>query len=185
MNSAAQSNKGMCFTYGGKNPKLASNVFLAPGTQIIGDVEIGNESSVWFNSVIRGDVNFVRIGDRTNIQDLSMVHVATDSYPTLIGHDVTIGHRALIHACSIGDRCLIGMGAILMDGVEVGQDCLVAAGSLVTERTKIPDGSVVMGSPARVIRQIRDKEREWIIWSSGNYKRLASEYLIELSKQEM
>lgn len=164
-------------TFKGIVPKIGNDVFLAQGSQIIGDVVLADKVSIWFNTVLRGDVNYIRVGAKTNIQDLSVVHVATNSYPTLIGEDVTIGHRAIIHACTIGDRCLIGMGAIVMDGAVIGNDCLVAAGSLVTEKMNVPDGSVVMGSPAKIVRPLRDKERDWIRWSSLNYQELALSYL--------
>lgn len=165
-------------SFKGVVPKIGNEVYLAQGAQVIGDVVLADRVSIWFNSVLRGDVNYIRIGARTNIQDLSVVHVATNSYPTLIGEDVTVGHRAIIHACTIGNRCLVGMGAIVMDGVVIGNDCLIAAGSLVTERMQVPDGSVVMGAPAKIVRPIRDNEREWIAWSSLNYQELALSYLV-------
>lgn len=162
-------------------PQIDKDVFLAPGSQVIGDVKIGVGSSIWFHTVVRGDVHFIRIGKNTNIQDLSMVHVAAGKYPTFIGDDVTVGHNVVIHACTIGNRCLIGMGAIVMDGVEIGDDCIVAAGSLVTEKTKLAPGTVIKGSPAKITRDIRDEEREWIKRSAQNYRELSQHYLMEQS----
>lgn len=163
--------------YQDKTPQLDPTVFMAEGARVVGDVVIDAHSSIWFNSVLRGDVHFIRVGKRTNIQDLTVVHVASGKYPTLIGDDVTVGHRALIHACTIGDRCLIGMGSIIMDGAQIGSDCIVAAGALVLERTVVPDGSMVMGTPAKVARPLRDNERQWILQSSKNYCELAKTYL--------
>lgn len=162
--------------YQNKYPQIDATVFVAAGVQLIGDVVIDAHASIWFNSVLRGDVHFIRVGKRTNIQDLTVVHVASGKYPTLIGDDVTVGHRALIHACTIGDRCLIGMGAIVMDGAQIGNDCIVAAGSLVLEKTVVPEGSLVMGTPAKVVRSLRDAERQWILQSSKNYCELAKNY---------
>jgi len=163
--------------YKDKKPELGSDVFVAEGAKLIGDVIIGDGSSIWFNTVVRGDVNYIRVGTRTNIQDLSMVHVDSRKYPTLVGDEVTIGHRAIVHACTIGNRCLIGMGSILMDGAEIGDDCIIAAGSVVTEGKKIPSGSVVKGLPGKIVREISDDERKWILKSAENYFQLAQTYL--------
>lgn len=157
-------------------PTVASDVFVAPTAQIIGDVEIGEQSSIWFSTVLRGDVNIIRVGSQTNIQDLTMVHVESGGHATYIGDQVTIGHKAIVHGCKIGNRCLIGMGAILMDGVEIGDDCLVAAGALVTQGKKIPAGSVVMGSPGKVVREVSDQERQWFKGSALHYHELSLKY---------
>lgn len=157
-------------------PTLADSVFVATSADIIGDVQIGEDSSVWFGCVLRGDVHHIRVGARTNIQDLTVVHVAAGKYPTLIGDDVTVGHRAIVHACTIGHRCLIGMGAIVMDGCEIGDDCIVGAGALLPEGTKIPSGSVVMGAPAKIKRELRENERAWILNSAQNYSELAKKH---------
>ncbi len=167
----------MILRYQDKSPQVASDVFLAEGCKIIGDVVIGEQSSVWFNTVIRGDVNYVRIGKRTNIQDLTMVHVATGTYPTLIGDDVTIGHNAIIHACTIGDRCLIGMGAIVMDGAVIEEDCLIGAGAVVTPRTHVPRGTVMLGSPAKPARAVKPEELAWFKKSAEQYCEVARNYL--------
>lgn len=167
----------MLLSYKNHTPLLDDSVYVAEGAKIIGNVTIGSGSSVWFNTVIRGDVHYVKIGAKTNIQDLSMIHVASGKFPTIIGDEVTVGHQALIHACQIGDRCLIGMGSIIMDGCRIGDDCLIAAGSLLPERMDIPSGSVAMGRPAKIVRTLKDTEKDWIKLSAQNYYRLSREYL--------
>jgi carbonic anhydrase/acetyltransferase-like protein (isoleucine patch superfamily) len=142
----------------GRAPRVHPSAFIDASAQVIGEVEIGEESSVWMAVVIRGDVNWIRIGRRTNVQDGTVVHVMTGTHPTTIGDEVTIGHGAIVHGCTIEDRCLVGMGAILLDGVTVGSQSIVAAGSLVPEGTTVPSGSLVMGSPARVKRLLTEPE---------------------------
>lgn len=164
-----------------KIPRIDPTCFLAPGSQVIGDVVMGAGSSLWFNSIIRGDVNLIRIGRSTNIQDLTMVHVTSLEAPqpseTHIGDEVTIGHRVMIHGCSIGNRALIGMGAILLDGVEIGEEAVIGAGSLVTQNTRIPAGSLAFGAPAKVIRALSSAERQALILSAKHYESLAKKYL--------
>lgn len=133
-------------------PRVASSAFVDDSAQVIGDVEIGEDSSVWMNAVLRGDVNRIRIGDRTNIQDGSVLHGMSGMHATLIGDEVTVGHAAILHGCVVEDRCLIGMGAIVLNGAVVGAGSIVAAGALVAEGTAVPPGSLVMGSPGRVRR---------------------------------
>lgn len=159
----------MLLPYKGITPKLHETVFVQDGVRIIGDVEIGEKSSVWFNTVIRGDVNYIRIGKRTNIQDNSSLHVTKDIYPLIIGDDVTVGHGVVLHGCTVKDRCLIGMGAVLLDDAEIGPDSIVGAGALVTEGTKVPSGSLVIGMPARVSRPLRPEEISRILRSADNY----------------
>jgi carbonic anhydrase/acetyltransferase-like protein (isoleucine patch superfamily) len=142
---------------------------------------MGSESSLWFQSVLRGDVNFIRIGERTNIQDLSMVHVAYQSYPTLIGNDVTVGHSVVLHACTVGNLVLIGMGSVVMDGAEIGDRVILGAGSLVTKGTKIPSGSKAFGRPAKVAGMLTEKEIEQIAFSSQHYVNLAKTYRFEIT----
>ena len=142
----------------GRLPRVPSSVFIDDSAQVIGDVEIGDESSVWMCAVIRGDVNWIRIGKRSNVQDGTIVHVMTNTHPTQIGDHVTIGHAAVIHGCTIEDQCLIGMGAILLNGATVGTGSIVAAGSLLVEGAKIPPRSLVMGSPGKVKRTLSDEE---------------------------
>ena len=136
--------------YRGRLPVIDPSAYIDPSAQVIGDVEIGEESSVWMNVVVRGDVNHIRIGRRSNVQDGTIVHVMHDAHPTVIGDEVTIGHGAIVHGCTIEDRVLIGMGAILLNGARVGADSIVAAGSLVPEGVVIPPRSLAMGSPAKV-----------------------------------
>jgi carbonic anhydrase/acetyltransferase-like protein (isoleucine patch superfamily) len=140
--------------YRGKRPQIAGSAYIDPAAVIIGDVVIGEDSSVWPCSVIRGDVHYIRIGARTNIQDGSVLHVMRDEYPLILGDDVTIGHSVTLHGCTIESRCLIGMGAVILNGVIVGSGSIVAAGALITERTVIPPGSLVMGSPGKVKRAL-------------------------------
>ena len=161
----------------GITPQVPASAYVDVSAQVIGDVVIGEESSVWMNVVMRGDVNRIRVGARTNVQDLTCVHVMHDTHPTVVGDDVTIGHSATVHGCTIGDRVLIGMGAILLNGVEIGADSIVAAGSLVPERTRIPARSLVMGSPARVKRQLTDEEVASILEYSANYVRYRLDYM--------
>ncbi len=165
--------------YRGVTPTIADTVFIEDTAVIVGDVVIESESSVWFHSVVRGDVNYIRIGHRTNIQDLSLLHVTHDTYPLIIGDDVTVGHHVVLHGCTLHNRVLIGMGAVLMDGVVVGDDCIIGAGALVTEHTKIPPGSLVIGAPARVKRPLRDTEITWLKESAQNYVRYARSYMTE------
>ncbi len=156
-------------TYKGITPKIDPSVFLADGVHIIGDVEIGKDSSVWFNTVIRGDVNYIRIGERTNIQDNTVVHVTNKKFPTHIGSNVTIGHSAVIHACTISDYSLIGMGAVILDDAHVGKFSLIAAGAVVTMGMVIPEGTLAAGVPAKVIRALSEDERKFLIQSAQNY----------------
>lgn len=160
-------------------PKIHESVFIAEDAIIIGDVEIGENSSVWYGSILRGDVNYIRVGARTNIQDACVIHVSSKTHPTVLEDEVTLGHRVTLHGCYIETGCLIGIGAIVMDGVRVGRNSLVAAGSLVTPNTQIPPRSLVMGSPAKVKRvlaedEAKDLERFW-----RNYVALGEIYKTE------
>lgn len=166
----------MIIPYRGKWPQIHETTFVAPSADIVGDVSIGPHSSVWFQVVIRGDVNFIRIGARTNIQDHSMLHVTRKKCPLHIGDEVTIGHRVTLHGCTVGNRILIGMGAILMDDCEIGDDCIIGAGALVTQGTKIPPKSLVIGSPARVKRALKAEEIAFLKQSAENYVGDAAEY---------
>lgn len=160
----------------GQSPRVHPSCFVEDSAQVVGDVELGEDSSVWFNTVIRGDVNAVRIGKRTNIQDLTMVHVTSHQHTTNIGDDVTVGHHVVLHGCTIGNRVLVGMGSVVMDGVEVGDDCIIGAGSLVTPGTKIPPGSMALGSPARVKRPLTEEERAFLRESAKHYVHTAAEH---------
>jgi gamma-carbonic anhydrase len=150
-------------------PTVDASAYVDASAQVIGDVRIGPESSVWMNVVIRGDVHWIRIGARTNVQDGTIVHVQTGTHPTTIGDDVTIGHGAIVHGCTIEDRCLIGMGAIVLNGATVGAESIVAAGSLVPEGFRIPPRSLVMGSPAKVRRALTDADVEKIRGFAASY----------------
>ena len=144
--------------YKGIQPRVHPTAYVDESAQVIGDVEIGAESSVWMNVVLRGDVHRIRIGRRSNVQDGTIVHVMRGTHATTIGDDVTIGHGAIVHGCTLRDRILVGMGAILLNGVDVGEDSIVAAGTLVPEETRIPPRSLVMGSPGKVRRGLTDEE---------------------------
>jgi carbonic anhydrase/acetyltransferase-like protein (isoleucine patch superfamily) len=163
--------------YRGQLPVVNPSAYVDASAQIIGDVEIGAESSAWMNVVIRGDVNYIRVGRRTNVQDGTVVHVMNETHPTVIGDEVTIGHGAVVHGCTVEDRVLIGMGAILLNGAVVGQDSIVAAGSLVPEGAVIPPRSLAMGSPARVRRALTDEEVAAILEYAGNYVRYRLDYM--------
>ncbi len=158
------------------HPKIDESTFIAEDAVIIGDVEIGAESSVWYGSVLRGDVNFIRIGKRTNIQDASIIHVSSKTHPTILEDEITVGHRVTLHGCYIESHCLIGIGAILLDGVRIGKNSLVAAGSLLTPGTQIPEKSLVMGSPAKVKRELTENEIENLKRSAENYVKLQKIY---------
>lgn len=167
----------MLLAYKGIWPKLHETVFVTEGARIIGDVEIGEHSSIWFNTVVRGDVHFVKIGKRTNVQDNSTLHVTKDTYPLVIGDDITIGHNVVLHGCTLKGKSLIGMGAIILDNAEVGEECIVGAGTLITEGTKIPPGSLVLGSPGKVVRQLKPEEKERVMRSASNYMSYVRNYL--------
>lgn len=167
----------MIRAFQGTLPKIPESCFIEETAVVIGDVVMGEECSVWFHAVIRGDVNYIRIGDRTNVQDLSMLHVTHDTHPLVIGSEVTIGHHVVLHGCTIEDRVLVGMGAIVMDGAVIGEGSIVGAGALVTEGTIVPPKSLILGSPAKVKRPVTDKELAWIKESADNYVRYARTYL--------
>jgi carbonic anhydrase/acetyltransferase-like protein (isoleucine patch superfamily) len=163
--------------FNGVRPQLGRGVFLAETCAVIGDVVVGDESSIWFSTVLRGDVMPIRVGARTSLQDGTIVHVTSGFAGTTIGSDCTIGHAAIIHACTIEDECLIGMGAIVLDGARVGRGSFVGAGALVTPHTDIPPGSFVIGAPARVKRSVDDNEREQIAYGAKHYVELTRAYL--------
>ncbi len=162
--------------YEGKQPRVAASAFLAEGSVVVGDVEIGDASSLWFGTIVRGDVNHVRIGARTNVQDMSVVHVTSKTHPTVIGDDVTVGHRAVLHGCTIQDRCLVGIGAIVLDGAVVGPDAMVGAGALVPPGMVVPPGTLVLGAPAKVKRPLTADEIASLRTSAANYAEYAARY---------
>ena len=167
----------MLLEYKGKRPTLGARVFIAEGAIIVGDVVIGDHSSVWFNSVVRGDVDIIRIGAHTNIQDGSVLHVMRNQYPLVLHDFVTVGHGAMLHGCEIESHCLIGMRATILNNVKVGQHCIVGAGALITEGTVIPPRSLVLGIPARVKRQLTDPEVENIDEYARRYYQYKETYL--------
>lgn len=164
-------------SYKGLMPKIHETVFMVESATIIGDTVIGEYSSIWFNSVVRGDVNYIRIGKRTNVQDNCVLHVTHDTCPLNIGDGVTIGHNVTLHGCTVEDSCLIGMGAIILDNAVIGEGTLIAAGSLVTEGMVVEPGSLVMGLPARVVRKLNPEERAGILESAENYMGYALSYM--------
>ena len=166
----------MILSYMGKSPKLHETAFVAEGAHVIGDVTVGKDASIWFNTVVRGDVNFIKIGERTNIQDNSVVHVTYERFPTVIASNVTIGHAAVIHGCTIEDFCLIGMGAILLDNCLIGDHSIVAAGALVREGFHVPPGSLVAGVPARIVKQLNDDEMTRLRDSAQHYVDYVANY---------
>ena len=164
-------------------PKIGNKTWIASSADVIGDVTCGKDCSVWFGCVVRGDVHFIKIGDRTNIQDLSMIHVThykkadkSDGNPTIIGDDVTVGHRVMLHGCTIEDACLIGMSATILDGATIGKESIVGAGSLVTKNKKFPPRSLIMGSPAKVVRELTKEEVSELYASAVRYVKFKDEY---------
>lgn len=162
--------------YLGKRPEFGEGVFLAEGVCLIGDVQVGEQSSIWFNSVLRGDINRVTVGHHTNIQDNSVCHVA-DGHACVVGNYVTVGHRAILHGCTVHDEVLIGMGAVLMNGVTIGSQSIIGAGALLTEGLQVPPGSLVYGAPAKIVSKLGEKERVEIKCWAEKYCRIAANYL--------
>lgn len=162
--------------YKGNKPQIGHNVFIADGARVIGNVSISRQASIWFNAVIRGDVNAIRIGENTNIQDNCVFHVTGES-PCVIGDNVTVGHGAIIHGCRIEKNCLIGMGAIILNHAEIGENCIVGAGALIAEKKKIPPRSLVVGSPGRVVRAVSEEEVAALADSAVYYHQLAEDYM--------
>lgn len=162
--------------YRGRLPAIDPTAFVDASAQVIGDVEVGAESGIWMNVVMRGDVNYIRVGARTNVQDSTVVHVQRETHPTVIGDDVTIGHAAIVHGCTIGDRVLIGMGAIVLNGARVEPDSIIAAGTLLAEGTVIPSRSMVMGSPGKVRRTLTDAEVASILAYANRYMKYKEDY---------
>lgn len=161
------------YSYLDTNPEIDETVFLAPGVKIVGDVKIKSGSSIWYNTVIRGDVNYITIGENTNVQDLSMLHVTYQKYPLIIGDYVTIGHSVTLHGCILKDRTFIGMGATILDGAIVESNSMVAAGALVKQGFIVPSGKLVAGVPAKVIRDLTSDEIDNISASAKRYKKYA------------
>lgn len=169
----------MIAAYKGISPQIPESAFIAPGAHIIGDVHIGEHSSVWFNCVLRGDCYYIRVGENTNIQDATVIHVTNGRFATIIGDRVTVGHSVVLHGCTVKDRSLIGIGAIVLDDVTIGEESFIAAGSLVTPGTVIPPRSMVMGSPAKVRREVTDEEVSRIDQHWQHYVEYKNQYIAE------
>lgn len=167
--------------YRGKHPQIAASAYIDPASVIVGDVVIGEDASVWPLCVIRGDVNYVRIGSRTNVQDGSILHVMKDEYPLILGDDITVGHAVTLHGCTINSRCLIGMRATILNGVVIGEGSIIAAGTLLTERTIIPPRSLVMGTPGKVKRTLGEIDQSTIDMYARRYVEYKNIYRKEAS----
>ena len=174
----------MIYNYKDLKPKLGSNSWIAPSADVVGDVTCGSDCSIWFGTVVRGDVHYIKIGNRVSIQDLSMIHVThykkadkSDGNPTIIGDDVTIGHRVMLHGCTIENACLIGMSATILDGAVIGKESIVGAGSLVTKNKVFPPRSLIMGSPAKVVRELNEAEIKELYASASRYVEFKNGYL--------
>ena len=163
-------------------PKIDPSVYIAENAVVVGDVEIGADSSIWFGAVLRSDNNYIKIGRNSNIQDGAVVHEDED-HPVNIGDNVTVGHKAIVHGCTVGNNTLIGMGAILLSGCKIGNNCMVAAGALVTGKTVVPDNSVIMGSPAKTIKPLKEEYLEEIEYAANEYKERGREYKNGLFKK--
>jgi len=171
----------MIVAYQGRVPRVADSAYIAPSADVIGEVEIGDNASIWFTCVLRGDIEPIRVGASSNIQDGSIVHTMIGS-PVVIGDWVTVGHRAVIHGCKIGDHCLIGMGAVLLNNVVVGEGSIIAAGALVTENTVVPPRSLYLGVPAKFRRQLGDPDRAFIDMHAAHYLEYKETYLAQRDK---
>jgi carbonic anhydrase/acetyltransferase-like protein (isoleucine patch superfamily) len=169
----------MIYSYGERQLVAEGDYFVAPSADVIGSVRLGHEASIWFGAVLRGDNDWIHVGAGTNVQDGSIIHV-DPGVPVVLGERVTIGHGVLLHGCTIGDGTLVGNRATVLDGVRIGAGSLIGAGALVTPRTEIPPGSVVFGSPARVVRQVESRDLEWIAKGNEAYRIKAREYAAKL-----
>ncbi|MFO0603521.1 MAG: gamma carbonic anhydrase family protein [Polyangiales bacterium] len=169
--------RGIVRPFDGVSPRFGEDVFVADTASVVGDVTLGDGCSVWFSAVMRGDVMPIRFGRRSNLQDGAIVHATTDISTTVVGDDCTVGHRAILHGCTLGDRVLVGMGAIVLDNAEVGDDAVIAAGSLVPPRAKLPGGFVYVGSPAKPVRPLRESDRAMIASGWQSYVDLARRHV--------
>lgn len=169
------------YKLGDKQPTPSENYYVAPGASVIGDIRIGLDVSIWFNAVVRADNDTIEIGDGTNIQDGAVLHV-DPGHPLKLGERVTVGHKAMLHGCSVGDGSLIGINAVVLNDVVIGKYCLIGANALITEGTKIPDGSLVLGSPGKVVKQLDEKALDMLDTSAQNYIDKITLYRDELSR---
>ncbi len=172
----------MILSVQGKTPEIGEDVYVAPTAVLIGDVLVGRESSIWFGTVVRGDIHYIRIGEETNIQDNSTLHVTSGTFPLVVGHRVSVGHGAVIHGCTIEDDCLIGIGATVLDGAVVGKGSVIAASALVTPGMVIPPRSLVMGIPGKVVREIDDDTLNKTLLISQGYRMIKSLYMDDAAK---
>lgn len=166
----------MIKTFQGKAPKIPKSCYISETSDIIGNVSLGENVNVWFGTVIRGDMNYITVGKRTNIQDNCSVHVTTETAPTIIGENVTIGHNAIIHGCKIEDNCLIGMGSIIMDNAQIGEGSIIGAGTVITENTVITPRSLCLGIPGKIVRKTTDKEFTEILNRAEHYVQFSKKY---------
>ena len=162
--------------YRGQHPRIDASAWLAEDATVVGDVTLGPGASLWYGVVVRGDVNSIRIGARTNVQDLTVIHVTGGTHPTVLGDEVTVGHRAVLHGCTIHDRCLIGIGSVVLDGAEVGPEAMVGAGALVPPGMKVPPRTLVVGTPAKVKRALTEAEVAHLRESAAHYVEYAERY---------
>lgn len=169
----------MIIPHHGVTPQVSETAYIQQSAQVIGDVHIGPESSVWFNAVVRGDVCYIRVGARVNIQDNATVHVFSGGVPTLIGDGVSVAHNVVLHACTIHDFTLVGIGAVVLDGAEVGAECLIGAGAVVAPHTRVPPRSLVFGNPAKVARPLKSEEIAMLHRTAENYVRFARDYIAQ------
>jgi carbonic anhydrase/acetyltransferase-like protein (isoleucine patch superfamily) len=167
----------MIRTYRGVTPQVAVSAYVDPSAQVLGDVHIGEQSSIWFNTSLRGDVNYIRIGNGTSIQDNTVCHVEKDLFPLIVGNRVTVGHSAVLHGCVIEDECLIGIGAIVLNGARIGKGSVIGAGALIPEGMQIPPLSMVMGVPGKIRREVTPEEQERFRVNADGYIELAAKYL--------
>ncbi len=165
----------------GTAPRIAASAWVADSAQVMGNVELANDCSVWFGTVIRGDTEEIRVGRGTNIQDGSVLHADRDK-PLHIGEDVTVGHQVMLHGCTVGDGSLIGIGAVVLNGAKIGKGCIVGAGALVTEGKEFPDGSMILGSPAKAVRALTPEQQEGLRWSARHYVENAQRFRTGLKK---
>lgn len=172
----------MIYSLGDRKVVRGKNVYVAPGSHVVGSVELGDNVSVWFNAVLRGDCDRIVVGENSNIQDGSVLHT-DENVPLILGKGVTVGHKVMLHGCEIGDYSLIGINAVILNGAKVGKYCLIGANSLITENMNIPDGSVVMGSPAKVVKSLSEEHKKLLVGSAMHYVENAAHYKNNLKKE--